>query len=74
SRGQKQGGLLYGYDREILDETGEVVRRVTCHDKFSKPANWSSRLVPANDTQAVAAVRYMLRVLLGFLWLTFSWF
>ncbi len=59
SRGQKQGGLLYGYDREILDETGQVVRRVTCHEKFSKPANWSSRLVPANDTQAVAAVRYM---------------
>jgi DNA invertase Pin-like site-specific DNA recombinase len=27
SRGQKQGGPPYGYDREILDETGRVVRR-----------------------------------------------
>lgn len=59
SRGQKQGGLLFGYDREILDESGKVVRRVTCHEKFSKPTNWSSRLVPASDTQAVAAVRHM---------------
>ena len=29
SQGQQQGGLLsYGYDREILDETGRVVRRL----------------------------------------------
>ncbi len=26
SKGQKQGGALFGYDREILDETGRVVR------------------------------------------------
>ncbi len=29
SRGQKQGGPAFGYDREILDDTGKVIRRVS---------------------------------------------
>lgn len=59
SKGQKQGGALFGYDREILDEAGRVVRRVSCRELFRKPINWSSRLVPASDPQAVEAVRIM---------------
>lgn len=59
SRGQKQGGALYGYDREILDEGGRVVRRVADTEAFQKPIAWSSRLVPAADTRVVDAVRYM---------------
>ena len=27
SRGQRQGGSLYGYDREIRDELGQAIRR-----------------------------------------------
>ncbi|MBM4000562.1 MAG: recombinase family protein [Planctomycetes bacterium] len=59
SKGQKQGGALFGYDREILDEAGRVVRRVSCRELFRKPINWSSRLVLASDPQAVEAVRIM---------------
>ena len=29
SRGQRQGGSLLGYDREIRDELGQAIRRVT---------------------------------------------
>jgi DNA invertase Pin-like site-specific DNA recombinase len=59
SKGQKQGGALFGYDREILDETGRVVRRVSCRELFRKPLHWSTRLVPARDQRAVEAVRIM---------------
>lgn len=59
SKGQKQGGALFGYDREILDEQGQVVRRVSCQEHFRKPVHWSSRLVPASDPKAVEAVRIM---------------
>lgn len=59
SKGQKQGGALFGCDREILDEHGHVVRRVSCMEHFRKPVHWFSRLVPASDPQAVEAVRIM---------------
>jgi DNA invertase Pin-like site-specific DNA recombinase len=59
SRGQRQAGGLLGYDREILDETGQVVRRVPCGQKFIKPHHWSSRLVPAADLKRVETVRLM---------------
>jgi DNA invertase Pin-like site-specific DNA recombinase len=59
SRGQKQGGALLGYDREVLDEGGRVVRRVAGTEAFQKPIAWSSRLVPATDPRPVEAVRYM---------------
>lgn len=59
SKGQKQGGALFGYDREILDEHGQVVRRVPCQEQFRKPVHWSSRLVPSSDPKAVEAVRIM---------------
>ena len=58
-QGQRQGGALFGYDREILDEAGRVVRRVCGTAKFRKPLGWSSRLVPALDSQAVEAVRFI---------------
>jgi DNA invertase Pin-like site-specific DNA recombinase len=58
-QGQRQGGALFGYDREILDEAGRVVRRVGGTEKFRKPPGWSSRLVPAIDSKAVGAVRYI---------------
>jgi len=65
SRGQKQGGPPYGYDREILDETGCVVRRVSATEKFRRPIQWSSRLVASSDVQAVEAVRTMFEAVAG---------
>lgn len=59
TRGQKQGGLLFGYDREVFDESGRLMRRVTCRETFAKPMNWSSRLVISKDHKAVEAVRLM---------------
>ncbi len=59
SRGQKQGGPAFGYDREILDDTGKVIRRVSPTEKFRRPIEWSSRLVPSRDTRAIEAVRFM---------------
>jgi DNA invertase Pin-like site-specific DNA recombinase len=65
SRGQKQGGPPYGYDREILDETGRVVRRVSATEKFRRPIQWSSRLVASSEVQAVEAVRTMFEAVAG---------
>ncbi len=59
TRAQKQGGLLYGYDCEVLDESGRLMRRFSCHETFSKPMNWSSRLVISSDHKVVEAVRLM---------------
>lgn len=57
--GQRQAAGLLGYDREILDEMKQVVRRVPCGQTFIKPHQWSSRLVPAADPKPVEAVRLM---------------
>ncbi len=65
SQGKKQGGPPYGYDREILDETGRVVRRVGPTEKFRRPIQWASRLVASSDTQAVEAVRTMFEAVAG---------
>jgi hypothetical protein len=59
SKGQRQGGALFGYDREILDETGHAVRRVSFRERFRNSPAWSSRLVISTDEVAVAAVRFM---------------
>ncbi|MEW4451299.1 recombinase family protein [Bremerella sp. JC817] len=59
SRGQKQGGPPFGYDRRILDEAGKEVRRVGTIEKFRLPAQWSSQLVPTTDEKAVEAIQQM---------------
>lgn len=61
SRGQKQGGAPYGFEREILDEKGRVVRRIGHDEPFSKPSSWTSRLVVSSDPNAVKAVRFMFK-------------
>jgi DNA invertase Pin-like site-specific DNA recombinase len=65
SRGQKQGGPPLGYDREILDETGRVVRRVGPTEVFRRPVQWSSRMVVSSDVKAVDAVRTMFDAVAG---------
>lgn len=49
----------YGFDREIHDETGRVVRRVAYGEKFAKPKEWRSILVPSSDPEIIATVRWM---------------
>ena len=55
---QRIGGIVFGYDRELIDDTGKVVKRVTCHERFRKPATWKSRLVPSEDMATVEAVQW----------------
>jgi DNA invertase Pin-like site-specific DNA recombinase len=57
--GQRQAGALLGYDREIRDETGRVMQRVPCGQRFIKPHCWSSRLVVSENEQMVAAARFV---------------
>jgi site-specific DNA recombinase len=57
-QGQRIGGIVFGYDRELIDDTGKVVKRVTCHERFRKPATWRSRLVPSDDVATVEAVQW----------------
>ncbi|MCA9218792.1 MAG: recombinase family protein, partial [Planctomycetales bacterium] len=54
SQGKRIGGTVYGYDRELYDDQGNMVRRVSFREKFRKPATWTSVLVPSDETEAVS--------------------
>jgi DNA invertase Pin-like site-specific DNA recombinase len=56
--GHIAGGCPFGYDREIRDENGTVVRVVDHRDRFIKPNGWSSRLVITSDEVALKSLRY----------------
>jgi len=61
-RGERAcGSRVFGYDREIIDESGAVARRHHFREPFSKPKTWSHRLVPSSDLEAVKAVREAFR-------------
>lgn len=57
-QGQRIGGIVFGYDRELIDDSGKVVRRVHFNERFRKPPTWKTRLVPSEDEVAVEAVRW----------------
>lgn len=57
-QGQRIGGMVFGYDREVLDDTGRVVKRVHFRERFRKPITWKTRLIPSEDAAAVAAVKW----------------
>lgn len=57
-QGKRIGGIVFAYDREVMDETGQVVRRVHFRDRFRKPASWTTRLVPSADSPAIEAVQW----------------
>jgi len=68
SRGQianAQSGKLcgqaapYGYDRMLVDETGTHRQRIRTGEKFSKARSWRTTLVPSDDPQKVATVRWL---------------
>lgn len=46
-----------GFDREIVDENGQVVRRVACGERFVRPKTWRSQLVPMADESIASAIR-----------------
>jgi DNA invertase Pin-like site-specific DNA recombinase len=56
--GQRVGGIVFGYDREIYDDTGKLVRRVHFRERFRTPRSWRSKLVPSTDKPAVDAVKW----------------
>ncbi len=58
-KGRRVAGGAFGFDREITDDQGKIVRRVNFRDNFSKPHGWSHRLVISSDTKAVKAVQFM---------------
>ena len=49
---------LFGFDREFLDQSGAVVKRVHCDTKFQKPREWTVRRVVTADVKAVNAIRW----------------
>lgn len=56
--GKRIGGIVFGYDREMIDESGKVVRLVHIHERFRKPRSWQSRLIPSQDGASVEAVQW----------------
>lgn len=55
----------FGFDREIFDESGSVVRRVPWFVSFRKPKSWSARLVPSSEPGVIDAVRFAFDAILG---------
>lgn len=46
---QRIGGIVFGYDRELVEDTGKVVKRVHFNERFRKPIKCKTRLVPTED-------------------------
>ncbi len=58
-QGKRIGGTVFGYDRQLYDDSGEPVQRISFRQKFRKPATWRSELVPSDEHAAVEAVQWM---------------
>lgn len=57
-QGKHISGALFAFDREIVDESGEVMRRVHFQEKFKKPPSWNVAIVPSADTASVDGLRF----------------
>ncbi|MEQ1830713.1 MAG: recombinase family protein, partial [Pirellula sp.] len=57
-QGQRIGGRVFAYDRELYDDKGDLVRRIHYQERFRKHVTWRSKLVPSEDAAAVEAVRW----------------
>jgi len=57
-QGQRIGGRVFAYDRELYDDEGKLVRGVHYQERFRKHVTWRSKLVPPDDLPAVEAVRW----------------
>ncbi|MEI8213760.1 MAG: recombinase family protein [Planctomycetota bacterium] len=58
-QGKRIGGTVFGYDRQLYDDAGKQVQRISFRQKFRKPATWRSELVPSDEQAAVEAVQWM---------------
>ena len=57
-QGQRIGGIVFGYDREVVDDAGKTVKRIHFRERFRKPPTWRTKLVPSDDADAVEGVRW----------------
>lgn len=51
------GRVAYGFDREIFDDSGALVRRIGWNEEFTKPLSWKSRLVPTANQEILDGIR-----------------
>ena len=51
----------YGYDRMLIDESGNHKQRVRNGEKFSKPQGWHVTFVPSDDPIKVDSVRWIFK-------------
>ncbi|MDX1961593.1 MAG: recombinase family protein, partial [Pirellulales bacterium] len=56
--GQRIGGIAIGYDREIYDEQGKMIRKVGYRERFRKPISWQSKLVPTDNKEIIKLIQW----------------
>jgi site-specific DNA recombinase len=66
-KGRRHGGPRsnFGFDLQVRNEEGVVVKRVSFRQSFRKPPGWSTALVLSADNHAVEAVRYAFKAVEG---------
>jgi len=52
------GCQFYGYDRQILDESGTLVKTVPFTETFRRPKTWQAKLVPTSEANVVEGIRW----------------
>jgi DNA invertase Pin-like site-specific DNA recombinase len=55
------GTVPYGFDRLLLNERDEPVRRLKRGEKTDKPRGWHTVLVPVEDPEEIEIVRWLFR-------------
>jgi site-specific DNA recombinase len=58
-QGIHTGRVPYGFDREIFDESGQLVRRVAWNAGFRKPLSWKSQIIPTADRPVTEAIQFV---------------
>ncbi|MEQ1905453.1 MAG: recombinase family protein [Pirellulaceae bacterium] len=58
NQGQRIGGSVFGYDRQLYDDRGKSVQRVSFRERFKKPESWRSELVPSSERETVAGIKW----------------
>lgn len=57
-QGQRLVGGLLGFDRNILDSSGNVLKRVPFQEMFRKAPDMRCELVPTTDANTIEAIRW----------------
>jgi DNA invertase Pin-like site-specific DNA recombinase len=53
------GNVPYGFDRMLINDRGEPVRRLRRGEKTDKPRGWHTALVPVEDPAELETVRWL---------------